>query len=155
VSLPVIGALLGHKHAATTGRYSHLSADPLRTANDLVGMRIAAAMERSSGDGGAADKRRSNIPFYPASLVAPKARGFLRDEGVAGSNPATPTNAMRKIKSSSPQGPPQVGWTDGERRDLRCIAACALPTFRPILSTIGLGPSTASLVIETLQPRSS
>jgi len=57
VSLPVIGALLGHKHAATTGRYSHLSADPLRTANDLVGMRIAAAMERSSGnDDGAADK---------------------------------------------------------------------------------------------------
>lgn len=57
VSLPVIGALLGHKHAATTGRYSHLSADPLRTANDLVGMRIAAAMELSSGNnGGAADK---------------------------------------------------------------------------------------------------
>ena len=46
LSLPVIGALLGHKHAATTARYTHLSADPLRAANDAVGARIAAAMSR-------------------------------------------------------------------------------------------------------------
>jgi integrase len=46
LSLPVIGALLGHKHAATTARYAHLAADPLRVANDAVGARIAAAMER-------------------------------------------------------------------------------------------------------------
>jgi integrase len=45
LSLPVIGALLGHKHAATTARYAHLSADPLRAANDIVGARIAAAMK--------------------------------------------------------------------------------------------------------------
>jgi integrase len=44
LSLPVIGALLGHKHATTTARYAHLSADPLRAANDAVGARIAAAM---------------------------------------------------------------------------------------------------------------
>jgi hypothetical protein len=42
--LPVIGALLGHKHAATTARYAHLAPGPLRTANDAVGSRIAAAM---------------------------------------------------------------------------------------------------------------
>ena len=48
LSLPMIGALLGHKHPATTGRYAHLSADPLRAANDVVGMRIAAAMKRAS-----------------------------------------------------------------------------------------------------------
>jgi integrase len=48
LSLPIIGALLGHKHPATTGRYAHLAADPLRTANDLVGMRIEAAMNRTS-----------------------------------------------------------------------------------------------------------
>ena len=48
LSLPIIGALLGHKHAATTGRYAHLSADPLRTANDMVGARIAAAMKCAS-----------------------------------------------------------------------------------------------------------
>lgn len=44
LSLPIIGALLGHKHSATTARYAHLSADPLRAANDAVGARIAAAM---------------------------------------------------------------------------------------------------------------
>ena len=46
MSLPIIGALLGHKHATTTSTYAHLSADPLRAANDAVGTRIAAAMER-------------------------------------------------------------------------------------------------------------
>ena len=48
LSLPIIGALLGHKHPTTTGRYAHLSADPLRAANDMVGKRIAAAMNRIS-----------------------------------------------------------------------------------------------------------
>jgi integrase len=52
LSLPIIGALLGHKHTATTGRYAHLSADPLRAANDVVGMRIAAAMKRPSDRAG-------------------------------------------------------------------------------------------------------
>lgn len=57
LSLPIIGALLGHKHPATTGRYAHLSADPLRAANDVVGMRIAAAMNRASdGDDRTATK---------------------------------------------------------------------------------------------------
>jgi integrase len=51
LSLPIIGALLGHKHAATTARYSHLSADPLRAANDAVGARIAAAMSRKPDAG--------------------------------------------------------------------------------------------------------
>jgi integrase len=49
LSLPIIGALLGHKHATTTARYAHLSADPLRAANDAVGARIAAAMNRKPG----------------------------------------------------------------------------------------------------------
>ena len=49
LSLPIIGALLGHKHAATTARYAHLSADPLRAANDAVGAKIAAAMGRNAG----------------------------------------------------------------------------------------------------------
>jgi integrase len=47
LSLPIIGALLGHKHATTTARYAHLSADPLRAANDAVGARIAAAMNKA------------------------------------------------------------------------------------------------------------
>jgi integrase len=44
LGLPIIGALLGHTQAATTARYAHLAADPLKQANDLIGARIAAAM---------------------------------------------------------------------------------------------------------------
>ena len=55
LSLPIIGALLGHKHAATTARYAHLSADPLRAANDAVGARIAAAMNRKADTAAMAD----------------------------------------------------------------------------------------------------
>ena len=50
LSLPVIGALLGHKHAMTTARYAHLSADPIRAANEAVGAQIAAAMANSAKD---------------------------------------------------------------------------------------------------------
>ncbi len=37
LSLPVIGALLGHTQPATTARYSHLFDDPLRAATERVG----------------------------------------------------------------------------------------------------------------------
>ena len=45
LSLPIIGALLGHKHAATTARYAHLAAAQLRAANDAVGAKITAVMQ--------------------------------------------------------------------------------------------------------------
>jgi integrase len=41
LSLPVIGALLGHSKAATTSRYAHLALDPLRAAADLVGALVS------------------------------------------------------------------------------------------------------------------
>lgn len=37
LSLPVIGALLGHTQPATTARYAHLFDDPLRAATERVG----------------------------------------------------------------------------------------------------------------------
>ena len=46
LSLPVIGALLGHTQPATTQRYAHLAADPLKQAANLTGNRIAAAMKQ-------------------------------------------------------------------------------------------------------------
>jgi integrase len=50
MSLIVIGKLLGHNQAATTARYAHLSADPVRDASNLIGTRITAAMNgRRSG----------------------------------------------------------------------------------------------------------
>jgi len=41
-SLPIIGKLLGHGQAATTERYAHLGADPVRMAGEQVGSRLAA-----------------------------------------------------------------------------------------------------------------
>jgi len=43
-SLLVIGALLGHRRAATTQRYAHLSNDPVQSASEAIGARIAAAL---------------------------------------------------------------------------------------------------------------
>jgi site-specific recombinase XerD len=49
-SLLVIGALLGHKRAATTQRYAHLSDDPLRSATEMIGSRIAARLGGGSAE---------------------------------------------------------------------------------------------------------
>lgn len=46
MSLPIIGALLGHSQPATTARYSHLMDDPLRQATERVGAIVTA-----TGDG--------------------------------------------------------------------------------------------------------
>lgn len=43
LSLPIIGALLGHTQAATTHRYSHLMDDPLRAATERVGAVVTSA----------------------------------------------------------------------------------------------------------------
>ncbi|WP_245257558.1 tyrosine-type recombinase/integrase [Methylocapsa acidiphila] len=45
MGLPIIGKLLGHTQAATTQRYAHLDADPLRRAADAIGETISAAMD--------------------------------------------------------------------------------------------------------------
>jgi len=47
-TLLVIGALLGHSQAATTHRYAHLSDNPVRSASEAIGARIAAAMRGQS-----------------------------------------------------------------------------------------------------------
>jgi integrase len=44
LGLPIIGKLLGHSQAATTHRYAHLDADPLRRAVETIGNTIANAM---------------------------------------------------------------------------------------------------------------
>lgn len=45
LGLPIIGKLLGHSQAATTHRYAHLDADPLRRAAETIGATISAAMD--------------------------------------------------------------------------------------------------------------
>ncbi|MBZ9760656.1 site-specific integrase [Mesorhizobium sp. CA8] len=49
LSLPIIGALLGHSQPATTARYSHLMDDPLRQATERAGSIVMA----KDGDDGA------------------------------------------------------------------------------------------------------
>ncbi len=46
-SLLVIGALLGHRDAKTTGRYAHLTQDPVKRAADRISNRISAALKGS------------------------------------------------------------------------------------------------------------
>jgi integrase len=53
MSLPIIGALLGHTQPQTTQRYAHLAADPLREASARIGERISEMMEPK--------RRRGNI----------------------------------------------------------------------------------------------
>jgi integrase len=52
MSLPMIGALLGHSQPQTTHRYAHLAADPLRAASETIGAQIAGRV----GTTGRADK---------------------------------------------------------------------------------------------------
>ena len=47
MGLPIIGKLLGHSQPATTARYAHLDADPMRRAVDTIGATISAAMDRA------------------------------------------------------------------------------------------------------------
>jgi integrase len=49
MGLPIIGKLLGHSQAATTHRYAHLDADPLRRAVNTIGATISAAMDLNKG----------------------------------------------------------------------------------------------------------
>lgn len=49
MSLPMIGKLLGHTQPATTARYAHLAADPMRAASELVGSKISAVMTSHAG----------------------------------------------------------------------------------------------------------
>jgi integrase len=50
LSLPVIGALLGHTQASTTARYTHLFDDPLRIATERVGALVTAASGGKVGE---------------------------------------------------------------------------------------------------------
>ncbi|MBF0428315.1 MAG: site-specific integrase [Magnetococcales bacterium] len=48
LSLPVVGALLGHSSESMTARYGHLASDPIRQAADRISGTIAAALNGTS-----------------------------------------------------------------------------------------------------------
>ena len=47
--LSIVGKLLGHSQPATTNRYSHLDANPLRHAANAISTSIAAALAGAKG----------------------------------------------------------------------------------------------------------
>jgi integrase len=51
LSLPIIGALLGHSQPATTARYAHLMDDPLRQATERVAAALAPASTAETASG--------------------------------------------------------------------------------------------------------
>ena len=55
LSLHTIGGLLGHRTAASTGRYAHLDANPLRRAADTVAIHLQAAMGDTTAGRGDVD----------------------------------------------------------------------------------------------------
>ena len=44
LGLPIVGKLLGHSQPATTARYAHLDADPVRRASNIIGDHLASAL---------------------------------------------------------------------------------------------------------------
>ncbi len=52
LGLPIIGKLLGHAQSATTARYAHLDADPMRRAVETIGATIAGAMAGAQNSAG-------------------------------------------------------------------------------------------------------
>ena len=46
LSLPIIGAMLGHTQVSTTARYAHLADNPLRKAAEHVGQMVTSAKQR-------------------------------------------------------------------------------------------------------------
>ena len=46
MSLPMVGALLGHKHARTTQRYAHLAGDPLHIAAEKIASGLISISEK-------------------------------------------------------------------------------------------------------------
>jgi integrase len=49
LTLPILGALLGHTQTRTTGRYSHLQTDPLKAAANLIGDALSELMDGAQG----------------------------------------------------------------------------------------------------------
>jgi ATP phosphoribosyltransferase regulatory subunit HisZ len=69
LSLPVIGALLGHAQPRTTARYAHLFDDPLREATERVGAIVEAARKP-------AETRRRELSLLRALLSRILPKGF-------------------------------------------------------------------------------
>ncbi|RTL88104.1 MAG: DUF4102 domain-containing protein [Hyphomicrobiales bacterium] len=50
MGLPIVGKLLGHSQPATTAKYAHLDASPMRRAADAIGEQIEGMMKNRGAD---------------------------------------------------------------------------------------------------------
>lgn len=69
LSLPKIGALLGHTKVQTTARYAHLADDPLQEATELIGAEIAAQLAGDTSSNGKPPAEPVQPPMHEASSV--------------------------------------------------------------------------------------
>jgi hypothetical protein len=76
LSLPTIGALLGHSQPATTARYAHLFDDPLRQATERVGEIVTHSGKASAevfpikGAGTSPHAGHSHLPRASCAITA-------------------------------------------------------------------------------------
>lgn len=63
-SLPIIGAILGHREVSTTQRYAHLADNPIRAATDLISSQIECAL--SGENAMKSEIERSSETKYPS-----------------------------------------------------------------------------------------
>lgn len=66
---PIVGKLLGHSQPATTARYAHLDADPLRRASNVIGDHLTAALAGRSQRRGLARSQPSYCGGTRASVL--------------------------------------------------------------------------------------
>jgi integrase len=66
LSLPIVGALLGHTQAQTTARYAHLLDDPLRAAIERVAAIVMGADSAGASGVGANSPRQTTLSVSPA-----------------------------------------------------------------------------------------
>ncbi|MEQ1610489.1 MAG: site-specific integrase [Hyphomonadaceae bacterium] len=50
LSLPIIGAMLGHSQPQTTARYAHVADDPMQAASKMIANKVEAAMSGRSAE---------------------------------------------------------------------------------------------------------
>jgi integrase len=76
LSLPIIGALLGHKSLQATARYAHLAQDPLKQATDMVGVVLTAAPNVQDIENGA------EVVRPPSSMINDRTQDHGRNKVV-------------------------------------------------------------------------
>jgi hypothetical protein len=146
LGLPILGKLLGHSQPATTARYAHLDADPMRRAIETVVAAIAGAMagSQNSAGYGLPDtlKRLAGRPSSNPILAA----AFL-DRRLKVSGGLEPPLGRRRAAdgyaTSSPLGCAAASVADADTP----MVAVAAVIRAPLLASIAVSRRVKSLVI--------